>query len=67
MADYLNEVFRIVEGAMRGDAKKVQAYGKMLAAKLEADGQSDSARWLRNILEGNAGAQIKPTDEVNAR
>jgi hypothetical protein len=67
--NHLSEVFRIVEGATRGDMKKVRAYAELLAEKLEADGETNSARWLRQILEGKAGARIVPhsTDPSRAR
>jgi uncharacterized Zn finger protein (UPF0148 family) len=55
---HLSEVFRIVEGATRGDSEKVKAYAGLLADKLEEDGEANSAKWLRQIIEGNAGARI---------
>jgi hypothetical protein len=55
---YLSEVFRIVEGATRADFDKMHRYAALLADKLEADGEENSARWLRQILEGKAGARI---------
>lgn len=63
--NYLAEVFRIVEGATRGDSRKVQNYGRLLADKLEEAGEENSARWLRRILDGNAGAQIFPAQSKN--
>lgn len=57
---HLSEVFRIVEGATRGDMDKVRNYAGLLADKLEEDGEANSAKWLRQIVEGKAGAQIKP-------
>lgn len=59
---HLSEVFRIVEGATRGDLQKVKSYAGLLADKLEEDGEANSARWLRQIVEGKAGAQIVPHD-----
>jgi hypothetical protein len=55
---HLSEVFRIVEGATRGDKEKVRNYAHLLADKLEADGEANSAKWLRQIADGNAGACI---------
>jgi hypothetical protein len=58
--NHLSEVFRIVEGATRGDLRKVKAYAGLLAEKLDEDGEANAARWLRQIVEGNAGARIVP-------
>lgn len=55
---HLSEVFRVVEGALRGDSEKVKAYAGLLADKLEEDGEENSARRLRQIIEGKAGARI---------
>jgi len=60
--NHLSEVFRIVEGATRGDMEKVRNYAGLLAEKLEADGEANSAKWLRQIVEGKAGAHIVPHD-----
>jgi hypothetical protein len=57
---YLSEVFRIVEGATRGDMDKVRNYAGLLAEKLEEDGEANAAKWLRQIVEGNAGARMVP-------
>jgi hypothetical protein len=55
---HLSEVFRIVEGATRGDKDKVKAYAHLLADKLEEDGEANSAKWLRQIADGKPGARI---------
>lgn len=56
--NHLSEVFRIVEGVTRADFDKVNRYARLLADKLEEDGETNSARWLRRILDGKAGARI---------
>jgi len=52
---HLSEIFRIVEGATRGDMDKVRNYAGLLADKLEAEGDINTAFGLRKILDGKAG------------
>ncbi len=56
---FLSEIFKIVEGALRLDATKVRNYSQLLAEKLEANGESASARRLRRLLE-EPGNQLRP-------
>lgn len=65
--NHLSEVFRIVEGATRGDLAKVEAYAGLLADKLDEDGEENSAKWLRQIIEGKAGARIIPLESSGAK
>jgi SpoVK/Ycf46/Vps4 family AAA+-type ATPase len=48
---FLNELFRIVNGALRLDIDKVRNYTAFLADKLEKEGDSTSAGRLRKMLE----------------
>src|SRR5438132_3920126 len=48
---YMNEVFRIINGALRLDIDKVRNYTAFLADKLEEGGDKDSANRLRKLLE----------------
>lgn len=50
--DHLSEVMQIIEGARRGDMRKVTAYTELLAKKLEEDGDKRAAEGLRRILAG---------------
>ncbi len=47
---YLSELFRIIEGAIRLDGEKVKNYALFLAEKLESDGDKTGARRLRSII-----------------
>lgn len=48
---YMNEVFRIVNGALRLDTERVRNYTAFLADKLEKSGEGASAARLRKLLE----------------
>jgi SpoVK/Ycf46/Vps4 family AAA+-type ATPase len=56
---HLSEVFKIVEGASRLDSVKVRNYAHLLADKLEADGEKNSAARLRKLMT-SPGASIHP-------
>jgi SpoVK/Ycf46/Vps4 family AAA+-type ATPase len=58
---FLNELFRIVNGALRLDIDKVRNYTAFLADKLEKDGDESSAKRLRKMLEDN-DHQLRPAD-----
>ena len=69
---FMNELFRIVNGALRLDIDKVRNYTAFLAEKLEKAGDAVSAGRLRKMLEesdqqlrptGSAFAQVLPVDE----
>jgi hypothetical protein len=47
---FMNEVFRIITGALRLDTDKVRNYTAFLADKLEASGDVSSANKLRKLL-----------------
>src|SRR6266404_4440471 len=69
---FMNELFRIVSGALRLDVEKVRNYTSFLAEKLEQSGDKSSAGRLRKLLEetdhqlrpaGTAFARALPVDE----
>lgn len=55
----MNELFRIVNGALRLDIDKVRNYTSFLADKLEKEGDTTSATRLRKLLE-ESDRQLKP-------
>lgn len=56
---YLNELFRIVQGALRLDVAKVRNYTSFLADNLEKAGDKSSANRLRKLLE-ETDHQLRP-------
>lgn len=56
---FMNEVFRIVGGALRLDTEKVRNYTAFLADKLESSGEKTSATRLRKMLE-ESDHQLRP-------
>jgi SpoVK/Ycf46/Vps4 family AAA+-type ATPase len=50
---YMSEMFRIINGALRLDSRKVVNYAEFLADKLEANGDKASAVRLRQLLSEN--------------
>lgn len=56
MRSYLFDISKIVEGAANSDNEKVRAYCQQLSDKLEAAGESEGAKRLRQIL-GQSKAQ----------
>lgn len=63
---FMNELFRIVNGALRLDVDKVRNYTAFLADKLEKDGDKVAAGRLRKMLE-ETDHQIRPADVAFAR
>jgi SpoVK/Ycf46/Vps4 family AAA+-type ATPase len=63
---YMNELFRIINGALRLDIHKVRNYTAFLAEKLETAGDSDSAARLRRLLE-ETDHELRPTGLSVAR
>ncbi len=57
----MNELFRIVNGALRLDVDKVRNYTAFLADKLEKDGDAASAGRLRKMLD-ESDHQLRPAD-----
>jgi SpoVK/Ycf46/Vps4 family AAA+-type ATPase len=47
---FMNELFRIINGALRLDTDKVRSYSAFLADRLEAEGDQTTARRLRKLL-----------------
>ena len=58
---FMNELFRIVNGALRLDIDKVRNYTAFLADKLEKAGDRASAVRLRKMLNEN-DQQLRPAD-----
>jgi hypothetical protein len=58
---FMNELFRIVQGALRLDTDKVRNYSSFLADKLEASGDHASADRLRKLLS-ESDHQLRPAD-----
>ena len=56
---FINELFRIVNGALHLDIDKVRNYTAFLADKLEKDGDAASAGRLRKMLE-ETDHQLRP-------
>lgn len=57
---FMNELFRIINGALRLDLDKVRNYTAFLAEKLEKEGQEASAVRLRKMLE-ETDHELRPT------
>ncbi len=62
----INELFRIVNGALRLDIDKVRNYTSFLADKLEEEGDKVSAGRLRKML-AESDHQLRPADVGFAR
>jgi DNA replication protein DnaC len=58
---YINELFRIVNGALRLDVDKVRNYTAFLADKLEKEGDPALADRLRTMLKEN-DHQLRPAE-----
>ena len=58
---FINEVFRIIQGALRLDIDKVRNYTNLLVEKLENEGERVLATRLRTILDGS-DRQLRPAD-----
>ena len=58
---FMNELFRIVNGALRLDIDKVRNYTAFLADKFEQEGDLTSAGRLRKMLEEN-DHQLRPAE-----
>lgn len=63
---FMNELVRIVSGALRLDVDKVRNYTAFLADKLEKEGERVTAGQLRKMLE-ESGHQLRPSDAAFAR
>ena len=58
---FANELFRIIQGALRLDTDKVRNYTDFLASKLEKEGEDTLARRLRKLLE-ESDRKLRPID-----
>jgi SpoVK/Ycf46/Vps4 family AAA+-type ATPase len=63
---FMNELFRIVSGALRLDVEKVRNYTSFLAEKLEQSGDKSSAVRLRKLLD-ETDHQLRPAGAAFAR
>jgi len=63
---FINELFRIVNGALRLDIEKVRNYTAFLADKLEKEGDIASAERLRRMLD-EADHQLRPAKAAFAK
>jgi SpoVK/Ycf46/Vps4 family AAA+-type ATPase len=63
---FLNELFRIVNGALRLDTNRVRNYTAFLAEKLESSGDQPAANRLRKMLE-ETDQVLRPTAASMAR
>ena len=63
---YMNELFRIVSGALRLDIQKVRNYTAFLADKMETAGDTDLAGRLRKLLE-ESNHELRPAGISVAR
>ena len=63
---YMNELFRIVSGALRLDIQKVRNYTAFLADKMETAGDLDSATRLRKLLD-ESDHELRPAGISVAR
>ena len=57
----MDDVFRIVHGALRLDTLKVRNYTEYLAERLETEGDKDTARRLRKLLQ-DTNHELKPAE-----
>lgn len=51
--EHLSEVLTIIRAGLDGNLLKVSAYGTLLAAKLEADGEERQAELVRATIRGD--------------
>ncbi|MBZ0261807.1 MAG: ATP-binding protein [Hyphomicrobiales bacterium] len=63
---FINEVLRIVNGALRLDVDKVRNYTAFLAEKLEKDGEGAVAARIRKMLT-ETDHQLRPADAAFSR
>jgi SpoVK/Ycf46/Vps4 family AAA+-type ATPase len=63
---FMNELFRIINGALRLDIEKVRNYTSFLAEKLEQGGDAGAAGRLRKLLE-ESDHQLRPVSAAFAR
>lgn len=64
--NFMGELFRIINGALRLDIDKVRNYTAFLAEKLEEAGEEASATRLRKMLE-ESDQQLRPAGATFAR
>jgi len=63
---FINELIRIVNGALHLDTEKVRNYTAFLAEKLDAEGEHSTAERLRKLLHGS-DHQLRPAGAAFAR
>lgn len=63
-SDFYSMVLNIIEGAMRGDTDKVEAFARLLADKIEATGNRSTAERFRRAANGDPGVRIIPMESA---
>ena len=61
---FMNELFRIINGALRLDIDKVRNYTSFLADKLDEAGEKSSASRLRRLLD-ESDHKLRPVPFLN--
>ncbi|MEL7555700.1 MAG: AAA family ATPase [bacterium] len=64
--EYSNELFRIINGALRLDVDKVKSYSEFLAEKLKNDGEDVLARRIQTLL-AEKSRQLHPVDIAQSK
>lgn len=61
---YLSEVLRIIRHGREGNVEGLEAYARLLADKLKADGENEAAERVRRFAGGDYGAVLRLQSEV---
>lgn len=64
---YVFDIGKIVEGALRGDQAKVLTYTDRLRSRLEEDGEQQAALRLARLISGSPSHMAQVADIVEAR
>jgi hypothetical protein len=59
--DYLLEIARIIDGALKGDRAKVSAYAEQLVRKLREAGDTAAADRVQKTLRRTATSEVAPS------
>lgn len=62
--EHLSEILTLVEAAVSGDRRKGAAYAKLLADKLDADGEQKAAERIRRAVRSNAVVPVTASGGV---
>ena len=63
--DYILEVARIIDGAVKGDKVKVMAYSSQLARKLGESGDHEAAQRVVDAATGTVRNPVKLAEEAD--